>query len=61
MPDLNSNLKGVLYALTGFAIFASHDAVIKFLGLLGRRFTVLGKFRSLVKKEVKIHENLDSA
>ncbi len=27
-----SNLKGVGFALTGFAVFASHDAVIKFLG-----------------------------
>lgn len=32
MAGENTNLKGVLFALAGFAVFSTHDAVIKFLG-----------------------------
>ena len=32
MSPNSSSLKGVAFALTGFAVFATHDAVIKFLG-----------------------------
>lgn len=32
MTQERSNLKGVVFALTGFAIFATHDAIVKFLG-----------------------------
>ncbi len=32
MPLKPSNLKGVTFALAGFAVFATHDGIIKFLG-----------------------------
>jgi S-adenosylmethionine uptake transporter len=32
MPAMKSNLRGALYALLAFAIFATHDVVVKFLG-----------------------------
>jgi S-adenosylmethionine uptake transporter len=32
MPVVRSNLRGALYALLAFAIFATHDVVVKFLG-----------------------------
>ncbi len=41
MPVSSSNLKGVAYALTGFAIFATHDVVIKFLGGTYAPFQIL--------------------
>jgi S-adenosylmethionine uptake transporter len=32
IPIANANLRGALYALLAFAIFATHDVVVKFLG-----------------------------
>ncbi|MDZ4093908.1 MAG: DMT family transporter [Paracoccaceae bacterium] len=32
MPVVKSNLRGALYSLLAFAIFATHDVVVKFLG-----------------------------
>ena len=32
MPVSSSNLKGVAYALTAFAVFSTHDVIIKYLG-----------------------------
>lgn len=42
MTDVGkANLKGVLFALAGFAIFSTHDAVIKFLGGVYAPFQIL--------------------
>lgn len=41
MPVSSSNLKGVAYALTGFAIFSTHDVVIKALGGTYAPFQIL--------------------
>lgn len=41
MPTTSSNLKGVAFALIGFAVFATHDAVIKFLGAHYAPFQIL--------------------
>lgn len=41
MPIERSNLSGVLFSLTSFAVFASHDAVIKHLGGTYMPFQIL--------------------
>ncbi len=41
MAGENTNLKGVLFALAGFAVFSTHDAVIKHLGGFYAPFQIL--------------------
>jgi len=41
MAPNSSNFKGVAFALAGFAVFASHDAIIKFLGAQYAPFQIL--------------------
>lgn len=41
MPVSSSNLKGVAYALAGFAVFSTHDVVIKALGGTYAPFQIL--------------------
>ena len=41
MPVSSSNLKGVAFALAGFAVFSTHDVVIKFLGGTYAPFQIL--------------------
>ena len=41
MAALNSNLKGALYAIAGFAVFSTHDVVIKSLGGTYAPFQIL--------------------
>ena len=37
----NSNITGVLLSLTGFALYSSHDVIVKFLGAYYTPFQIL--------------------